>query len=111
MVNELIYLASPYSHSDKEVMVQRFESVNKIAGKLMSEGKYVFAPISHTHPIAVACTLPRGWDFWEGYDRTMISRCQKLIVLRLEGWEKSTGVNAEIKIAQELGLPIEYVDP
>jgi hypothetical protein len=34
-----------------------------------------------------------------------------LIVLMLDGWEQSRGVNAEIALARELGLPVEYVNP
>lgn len=113
MRKELIYLACPYTHKDHAVMVSRFEAVNKVAAKLMAEGKYVFSPISHTHPIAEASNgqLPRGWDYWEGYDRVMLAACSRIIVLRLPGWEISTGVQAEIKIGQEMGIPVEYIDP
>jgi hypothetical protein len=110
-MTKLIYLACPYSHKDPAVKVQRFEAVNKVAAKLMAEGNYIFSPISHTHPIALAGSLPGGWDYWEGYDRTIIACCCKIIVLRLPGWELSTGVQAEIKIGQELGIPVEYIDP
>ncbi len=107
---ELAYLAVPYSHKDRAVIVERFNAVNKVAAKLMASGQYVFSPISHTHPIADAGDLPRGWEFWDGYDRVMISACDKLIVLQLDGWKESIGVQAEIKIATELGIPIEYID-
>jgi hypothetical protein len=110
MINELIYLACPYSDSDITVKVHRFEAVNKAAAKLMNSGKYVFSPISHTHPIAVAGELPTGWEFWKEYDRLMLSRCQKLIVLKLDGWETSVGVSAEIEIAKEFNIPIEYLE-
>lgn len=111
MTGELVYLACPYSHPDKAVQEARFQAVNKAAAKLMAEGTYIFSPISHTHPIALAGKLPGGWDFWEGYDRTMLDCCSKLIVLKVDGWEKSTGVTAEIKIATELGMLIEYMEP
>lgn len=106
---ELIYLAAPYSDPDELRRVQRFNMINRAAAKLMAEGKYVFSPISHTHPIKEAGNLPGGWEYWEGYDRRMISCCDKLIVLMLDGWDKSVGVQAEIKIAAEMGLPIEYM--
>jgi hypothetical protein len=111
MRKELIYLACPYSHADPAVMATRFEAVNKAAAKLMAQGNYVFSPISHTHPIALAGTLPRGWEYWEGYDRRILSCCDRIIVLRLEGWEQSTGVTAEIKIGHELRIPVDYIDP
>ncbi len=109
---ELIYLACPYSHADRYVRVTRWIAANKAAAKLMTAGQYVFSPISHTHPIAEASdgTLPRGWDFWEGFDRQYLNVCKKIIVLRIPGWDTSTGVTAEIKIGNEAGIPVEYMD-
>jgi hypothetical protein len=110
MSKELIYLACPYSDPDPDVIRFRFESANLISAKLMAEGHLIFSPISHCHPIAMAGDLPKGWDFWERYDRTMLEACYKIIVLKLPGWTTSKGVTAELKIARELGLEIEYID-
>ena len=112
MRTELIYLAVPYSHADRYVRVARWIAANKAAAKLMASGLYVFSPISHTHPIAEASdgTLPRGWDFWEGFDRQYLNVCKKVTVLRIPGWDTSTGVTAEIKIGNEAGIPVEYMD-
>ena len=107
----MIYLATPYSHRDPAVKQARFEAVNKIAADLMRAGEHVFSPISHTHPIALAGDLPGGWDYWEAYDRVMLAACDTLIVLMLPGWIESTGVCAEIKIARETGMIIEYMEP
>jgi hypothetical protein len=111
-MKKLTYLAVPYTHEEHHMMVARHMLVNIVAAQLMSQGVYVFSPISHTHPIAEASCgkLPRGWDFWEGYDTAILSGCEKVIVLRLPGWDSSTGVQAEIKIATKLEIPIEYID-
>lgn len=106
----LAYLAAPYSHPDRTVRVARFDAINKEAAKLMSAGLLIYSPISHTHPIAEAGDLPLGWDFWRAYDTAFIEHSGKLIVLMLDGWRDSKGVTAEIKLAQELGCPIEYID-
>jgi hypothetical protein len=110
MNKSLIYLAVPYSHPDTSIRDQRFEAVNQVAARLMREGHHIFSPISHTHPIAMAGDLPTGWDFWEKYDTAILQCCQKLIVLRLDGWEQSAGVRGEIAIAIGLEIPIEYID-
>lgn len=109
-MRKLTYLACPYQHTDKQIMRERFDAVNRAAAQLMREGMYIFSPISHTHPIAECGDLPRGWDYWEAYDRALLSCCSRLIVLQLPGWEQSVGVRAEIAIAKELGLDIEYWD-
>ena len=105
----LVYLACPYSDKKASVRLSRFNSVNKIAAQLMLQGMHIFSPISHTHPIAEAGGLPKGWDFWEGYDRAILATCAKMIVLQLDGWDISKGVQAEITIATELEIPIEYL--
>ena len=110
-MKELVYLAIPYSHPDPKVSLARFELANKIAAKLMNQGALIYSPISHTHPIALAGKLPLGWEFWHKYDTAMLKCCYKIIVITADGWETSKGVTSEIKIAMELGLKIEYLDP
>ena len=111
MTKKLIYLATPYSDDDPAVREARFHSVSKAASELMRGGLYVFSPISHTHPIAKAGALPLGWDYWEGYDRAILQTCSLLVVLKLPGWDKSKGVAGELRIAEELGIPIRYIEP
>ena len=53
--------------------------------------------------------LPSDFDYWEAYDTLIIGRCDKLIVLMMNGWEESKGVQAEIIIARKLKKPIEYM--
>ena len=112
MRSELIYLAVPYTHKDRYVRVARWIAANKAAAVMMAKGLYVFSPISHTHPIAEASdgTLPLGWDFWEGFDRQYLNVCKKIVVLKIPGWDTSTGVTAEIKIGNEAGIPVEYME-
>lgn len=110
MKTEIVYIACPYSHRDPGVQVARFHAVNEFAAKLSRDGVIVFSPISHTHPIT-QYGLPCGWEFWERFDRAYLEICGRMIVLMLSGWKESTGVQAEIKIAAELGMPVSYVAP
>ena len=109
MSKELIYLATPYSHEDKSVSLHRFNVVNDVAAKLMKEGKIVFSPISHSHTIAVENDLPVDWEYWKESCETFVTRCDRLMVLTVDGWKESTGVQEEIKIAEREGIPIEYI--
>ncbi len=106
----MIYLATAYSHPDPAVMESRFDTACRVAGKLMADGVVVFSPIAHTHPIAVRCELPRGWDFWIRYDREMLMAADKLVVVCMDGWRESKGIAGEIEIARELGIPVEYME-
>ena len=110
MKKKLAYLAVPYTSDDPSIKEQRFQIVNKVAGDLIRKGEIIFSPISHTHPIAMACQLPGGWEYWDKFDRTYLECCYKLYVLKLNGWKESKGVQGEIKIAKELGIEIEYIN-
>lgn len=104
------YLAIPYSHPDPTVVENRFEIANRVTAKLLHQGLVVFSPISMSHPIAIQEGLPGDWASWERFDRVLIRMCSCLLVTKIDGWDRSTGVQAEIKIAREYGLPVKFVD-
>jgi len=106
-----IYLATPYSHPDPAVRELRFQQVNKVAAILMSNGYLVFSPISHTHPIAIAGDLPKGWEFWKEYDKSFIEWADEIYVLMLDGWQESTGVRAEIDLTKGTYKAVTFLDP
>lgn len=106
----LIYIASPYSDPDPDVREMRWRHVCAYAASLMSRGLHVISPIAHTHPIALAGGLPKGWDYWEEYDRKLLQACSSVRVLRLDGWRASKGVSAEINIATSMGMPVTFAD-
>lgn len=110
-MSKLLYLVAPYSHDYPRVREKRFQLINEAAAHLMRWGFYVFSPISHCHPIALAGGLPTGFDYWRGYDEAMIGACGALVVLQLAGWEMSVGVKAEIGIAERMKLPVVFAKP
>lgn len=111
MKKSLVYLACPYSHPDPEVRESRFRAATQAAATLARAGVHVFSPITHTHPILLTGDLPRGWEYWEAYDRAILNTCRALVVLQLEGWDCSEGVRAETTIAEQLGLPCYFTPP
>ena len=106
----MIYLASPYTHRDVHVREWRFREACRAAAALLRAGITVLSPIAHSHPIA-AFGMPTSWEFWSQVDREYLTRCDVLAVLTLPGWRESVGVQAEIALAGELGLPIVFVAP
>ena len=106
----MIYLASPYSDPNPVVERQRFEAVCHAAAILMAEGHRIFSPIAHTHPIAMAGDLPRGWEYWRKYDEEMLAACDELWILMLPGWDKSAGIAGELEIVAQSKL-VKYIDP
>lgn len=106
----MIYLASPYSSPDPAVREARFEAACRQAAEMLRCGIPVFSPIAHTHPIA-KYGLPLEWASWEKYDREFLGMCSEVWVLMLGGWKESKGVQAEIRIAEEMGKPVVLVEP
>lgn len=104
--NKMVYLAIPYTGMEAFA----FEVANKVAGELMKRGYVVFSPISHSHTIAEMCEMPTDWGFWECQDRRFIERCDEVIVICLDGWDRSRGVTAEIDFANDIGKLVRFFD-
>jgi len=102
------YLAVPYSLYDQKGREYAFETANRIAFKYIMQGKTVFSPISHSHPIAQYGT-PANFEFWRKFDLEMLSHCEKLVVVCLEGWQHSEGISAEVDAATRAGKEIFYM--
>lgn len=94
-----VYLACPYTHPDPKVRLERFEAVNRVAGRLIEAGFHAFSPISMTHPIALACGLEGDSEYWKPFNHAFIDVCDELLVLRIDGWKESEGVIGEIVYA------------
>lgn len=108
---KLYYLASPYSHDDPDIREERYLVVQKAAIDLMMENVWAFSPITYNHPMLPIRQFPTSFDFWEEYDKAFIDHSTGLIVLMMDGWKESIGVTEEIRYAEELGIPVYYIEP
>ena len=116
------YLATPYTCNTsrlfrvrKEVERERFETVTKVSILLFQQGIINLSPITQSHiqkMIAPQINIKLGgnWSFWKIADLLMLSVCSALYVLRESGWMDSTGVQGEMRVANQLGLPIYFID-
>lgn len=109
-MNKLFFLSSPYSHSDKAVEVERYLKAVEFVAKRMNYGEFLISPIVHCHEPAVRHKLPTDWQYWRDYCTVMISKCDAVYVLVIDGYQDSTGVRDEVEIAKELGKEIIYID-
>jgi hypothetical protein len=111
MKTEIEYLAIPYTDKDESIMDFRAEISDIICADLMKQGRLIYAPISSCHHIAKKYGLPRNWEFWSSMDEQFVSMCKKFLIVTLPGWEKSTGVTEEHKIAKREGIEVGFIDP
>lgn len=103
---ELVYLASPYSHPDEKVRINRYKSACRAAAILFDAGYNVFSPIAHAHGIAKYGRLDGGWDTWKRFDRIMLAACSHVFVYCLPGYDESHGITNELRIARAMNKPI-----
>jgi hypothetical protein len=109
MIDELIYLASPYTHPDPQVREQRFQAVCRKAAELMRAGHLIYSPIAHSHPIA-QYGLPKEFAFWQRLDEVFLGLCGRLWIYCIDGWQESHGIREEITFARATGRPIQYLE-
>lgn len=107
---KLIYLASPYSSPDKDVVKRRVQATRWATANLMVNGFVVFSPICHTHEIAKCGLTTKRLDWWLGFDLEILRRCNELYILTLPGWKTSRGIWIEARDAREHSLPIWLTD-
>jgi len=98
----LVYLASPYTHEDSKVMESRFVDTQRACAVLLSFKIPVFSPTVYAHPMAVDYELPRDFNFWGEFNKSVLEGATDLIILQLPGWEKSIGIKGEMKFFNSL---------
>lgn len=105
----LRYLASPYSKypGGRE---EAYQEACKMAANLMEKGYNIFCPIAHSHAIeTLGMTDVHDGDWWLKQDFAVLENCDELLVYQMPGWDESYGVRQEIDYAEQLGIPIKYL--
>jgi hypothetical protein len=99
MKMKIIYLASPYSHDDKEVMESRYQAAIDGCAKLIEMGYCPISPIVQSHPVANKHDMGLEFDTWEQIDYALIDACDELCILEMDGTWESKGISKEIQYA------------
>lgn len=105
------YLASPYTAHPDGLEVAYREACEASA-LLVRAGIPVFCPIAHSHGIAVLGGIdPGSHRIWLEADAPFMRAASGLIILRLRGWDKSKGVEAEWLHFTAENKPVRFMDP
>ena len=102
---ELIYLAAPYSHPDEKVVEQRIAQLCRVDAILMERGQLTFSPLLK-HFVRQYGNLPGNWEYWQNFCKATLPKCNQMYIVAIDGWQESTGVKEEKKIAEMLNIPI-----
>ena len=105
----ILYLASPYTtpNNNKACEYVRYINACKAAATLMQQGHTVFSPIAHSHGIA-RFIQDHNHEFWMEQDLPFLDFADKVVVLKLPGWEKSKGIKRELEYAREKGMSVDF---
>jgi len=104
---KLIYVSAPYNGTPEEIDC-RMDIILKEIAKLQSMGHFVITPLIF-HFTMKYITFPSTDDYWYKFSsRLLHSGIDEMVVLKLNGWDKSKGVQIEIDTCKELNIPIEY---
>ena len=107
---KLTYLACPFRHTDTFIQKKRCAAAHYVAALLSSQGHHVFSPLTHNEIlIDLIRNMPK--EHWLEFDLAILSVCQRLLILKLEGWEDSKGIQLEVAFAKKKGIPVEEMMP
>jgi len=104
----MIYLASPYSHPDPAIQEERYREALQCVHYYAKRGLVVYSPIVHWHNVAKEFELPGDAAFWAKQNQAMLEKASQIIVLNIEGWKESKGLDQEIGWAEMLNIPISF---
>ena len=100
------YLASPYTSGDKFLRADRYRAAVKATEALMLAGEVVFCPVAYGHSFEQKIHRNFPHDYWMRWSRAMLASASRLYVLTVPGWGTSKGVEIEVRLAMDLGIPI-----
>ena len=83
------------------------------AAHLVEQGLIVYSPITMTHPIDLVLAAEGetlGSEYWVQFDEAFMAFCSKIIILKLEGWDRSSGVRRETEWFECQGRPVEFLE-
>jgi len=108
----MIYLATPYIHTDKKVCNARQLAVTKAAAHFMDQGKVIYSPITHGGAIHPYMNQEAGdHRFWLDQCYFYVTHSTAIYVLGIDGWTESTGVRWEVETAFAWKIPVFLVNP
>ena len=105
----MLYLACPYSHSAPTISRRRYHLACRAAAKLMQAGVVVFSPLANSVPAVEFGGLVLSHENFMSLDLPILERCDEVLVIALDGWQQSIGVQQELGAAIALKKPITMI--
>lgn len=108
MEKGLYYLAVPYQGSEEEKKY-RTELSLKATVEFLRQGISLFAPVIYVNKIAEELNLPsleKRREVIMPYLFEFLTVSKGLILITIDGWQQSWGVQQELKFCHEAHIPV-----
>jgi hypothetical protein len=108
MEKGLYYLAVPYQGSEEEKKY-RTELSLKATVEFLRQGISLFSPVIYVNKIAEELNLPsleKRREIVMPYLFEFLTVSKGLILITIDGWQKSWGVRQELKFCHEANIPV-----
>ena len=105
---KIVFVSPSYTNPYNEVAKEYKQLVSEYVAELNSHGIIAFSPITYGHTLLDFREMSGDWEFWKEFCTAFLEKSDEMIVYQIPDWEHSKGIKEEIKIANELGLNINY---
>ncbi len=112
MEKGLYYLAVPYQGSEEEKKY-RTELSLRTTTEFLRQGISLFSPVIYVNKIAEELALPsleRRREVIMPYLFEFLKVSKGMILITIDGWQKSWGVQQELKFCHETHIPVFTLD-
>ncbi len=105
------YIATPYTNYPHGHAAAAYDAARATAA-LMRRGICALSPIAHSHAVGTVGNLSLvDGDFWQHQDAPLVEAASACVVVMLDGWVTSRGVQHEIAAFRAAGKPVVFVEP
>lgn len=109
-MTKIIYVASPYNHSDKNVIERRMKIVNRYCADLFNEGYTFISPLSTGHAfVTEKPDIDTSFEHFKEWCENLMTISTEIHIICQDGWDVSNGVKFEIEYAKNNNLTIKYI--
>lgn len=107
-----IFVAGPFNHPDQKVMDYRTKTIAEYCVKIFNEGNFpVSALLSGLSFAKYSCLpVPTDTETWRAFSKAYVKGCDEVHVLKVDGWETSSGLETEVQTAKAENIPVLYFD-
>lgn len=107
----LVYVATPYTKYHLGID-KAWEHACAVSGALIEQGIKIFSPIAHSHAICkFGGVEPLDHGIWLEIDGPMMDAADAIVIVKLDGFDDSYGVDYEKDVFLAADKPIFYLDP